>query len=359
MQQPCPISIPCVPCADGNPIAGYGSEIADVPTALSPLPPQVCVGAAFHEVITITGPDTVNGVKTWALTGTLPPGITFFAVSLNGIFNGVLMTPGVYNFTVSIQGSLGGFVQQAYTVAVGGIINAGTLPGGTAGTAYNYTLATEDMISPAFFIIEGALPAGLAMDGNGNITGTPLATGAGTTSLIFAAYDLNSPAMACTAPGTITITIPSINFNLINWGNSPTLFNGTSPPQSGNNTHNTITDNVISFPVQFSSVGFEHQGTLSYTGPSVVCTIIVNGNIPQQLCGGSPIASLKLQIQDETTSTNLLFITAAVPGTYQFTIPNCPTPHLISIGNITLLVAQQCNPSTSANVIIQVFPAYN
>lgn len=172
MQQPCPINIPCIPCADGNPIAGYGSEIDDVPTALSPLPPQVCVGAAFHEVITITGPDTVNGVKTWALKGMLPPGLTFFAVSLNGTLNGVVTTPGVYNFTVSVQGSLGGFVQQAYTVAVAAVTAA--LPGATTGQPYNAQIQTVGFANPFFVKISGALPDGLTLNVNGTVTGAPV-----------------------------------------------------------------------------------------------------------------------------------------------------------------------------------------
>lgn len=50
MQNPCPINVPCVPCADGNPLAGNSSEAPDeaVFTGISFQSPPLPLGTAFQ-----------------------------------------------------------------------------------------------------------------------------------------------------------------------------------------------------------------------------------------------------------------------------------------------------------------------
>jgi hypothetical protein len=131
----------------------------------------VCLNGSFDHTITITGPDTVNGEKIWKLTGTLPPGITFMAVSLKGVFSGTATTPGVYNFTISVTGTLGGFVRQDYTVSVATLTN--TLPGATTGQPYSAAFTVVGFSNPFFVLVSGVLPDGLTLNVNGTVTGTP------------------------------------------------------------------------------------------------------------------------------------------------------------------------------------------
>jgi uncharacterized protein with beta-barrel porin domain len=57
---------------------------------------------------------------------------------------------------------------------------AGTLPGGTVGTAYSHTVTVTGGTAPYTYSVTGTLPAGLSLANNGTISGTPTATGTST-----------------------------------------------------------------------------------------------------------------------------------------------------------------------------------
>ena len=87
---------------------------------------------------------------------------------------------------------------------------------GTVGTTYSVQLAGTGGISPYTWTVASGstLPAGLSLSTAGVISGTPLATGAGTTNVLFQMVDAGTPnAMVTTHTLGVTITAaPAITF---------------------------------------------------------------------------------------------------------------------------------------------------
>ncbi len=101
------------------------------------------------------------------------------------------------------------------TVPAAPAITTGALAAGTVGAAYSATIAGSGGITPyKWTITSGTLPAGLSMNSAGVISGTPTATGVGTTNLTFLLTD-SGTATALTATTTLGLTIdaaPAIGF---------------------------------------------------------------------------------------------------------------------------------------------------
>jgi plastocyanin len=108
-----------------------------------------------------TGTDAAFG------SGLLGPGQTF-SVTFNGL--------GTYNYYCQIHG---------YTIMHGTVsvvaklkITTATLPAAKVGVAFSAKLAASGAVPPyRWKLIEGSLPAGLALTRLGRISGTPTATG--------------------------------------------------------------------------------------------------------------------------------------------------------------------------------------
>jgi hypothetical protein len=100
-------------------------------------------------------------------------------------------------------------------------ITTTSLPGGTVSTTYTTTLAASGGITPyTWSLASGAVPAGLALNSTGIITGTP--TTAGTSSFTVRAADASVPAQ--TATGLLSLTInPAAAGGLIGNTNEGTL----------------------------------------------------------------------------------------------------------------------------------------
>lgn len=322
------------------------------------LPSTATANVPYNATITVTGMDANEGANNWeVLSGMLPPGITFSGSGVTGTFAGTPTVAGIYNFSIGVTGIDGGFVQKFYQLGVMCVLSGGSLPAGVAGTAYSYTFTSQGTVAPVFSIISGALPAGLSMDQNGNITGTPLAAGAGTSNFVVQAQDAGSPAVVCTIPASIAITVPAINFNLMTWG-TPTLFNGSSPPNNQSSSGNAWTANLIAVPVAANFLEWEFLNVviLNYTGAGGQCEVTVTGSLPQQLCNGTPISNLLIHITHQTAGL-ILNVAAAVPGTtYPFTMPASVNQQITMFIGFT--VNQRCT-ATPANVEVQLFPAYN
>ena len=101
------------------------------------------------------------------------------------------------------------------TVPAAPAISTSSIAAGKVGTAFAATLAATGGIPPyTWAISNGTLPAGLAMDATGAISGTPMAGGAGTSNLTFKVTDSGkSTALTATADLGITVAAaPAITF---------------------------------------------------------------------------------------------------------------------------------------------------
>jgi Putative Ig domain len=205
----------------------YGNTQAELlKTCLSDIAGMVCQGEAYNQTITATGMDIDEGANNWELvSGALPPGITFAGSGSTAVLSGTPTALGTFNFTISVTGMDGGYVQKFYTLVVAGISNLAELPAGQLNQPYSFQLTAVGFTDPIFSVAAGsALPPGLTMDDSGLISGTP--TSASSSATVFEVQENDSGAFLCSGTGTITVTggcgaIPNVTHTL-----SLSLFTG-------------------------------------------------------------------------------------------------------------------------------------
>ncbi len=195
-------------------------QVAVSPVAINPTQLQVATSflpsgiqtAPYHASLQATGG---TPPYTWAIiSGNLPPGLT---LSLGGDISGTPTQYGTSYFTVQVTdtksnkatANLSIVIQQVQTLTVTTV----SLPQGTQGVPYSATLAATGGVPPYMWsITAGALPVGLVLSTNGNITGIPLT--AGTAQFTVQAQDSGSPSQKASANLSITINgnpIPVLN----------------------------------------------------------------------------------------------------------------------------------------------------
>jgi hypothetical protein len=164
-------------------------------------------GTAFSFTVTTTGTPT----PTLTEAGTLPSGVTFTANS-NGTAT-LAGTPaatakGAYPITFTARNSTG-TASQAFTLTVNNkpAFTSSAAVTETAGTAFNYTVATSGYPVPK--LTAGTLPAAVSFSDNGNGTGAL----SGTTAIKAGTYTLTVTATNAggTASQTITLTVKAVN----------------------------------------------------------------------------------------------------------------------------------------------------
>jgi hypothetical protein len=143
-------------------------------TTASPLPTGT-LSVAYSQTLVATGG---TAPFTWSLlSGSLPVGLT---LSSNGTISGTPTVPAMpASFRIRVTDSGGLFAVKDFTLTVPwfqvSITTTSPLPG-KVGAAYSYWLGATGGIGPySWSIIGGALPAGLALNSNGRISGTPTA----------------------------------------------------------------------------------------------------------------------------------------------------------------------------------------
>jgi len=128
------------------------------------------VGLAFrYQIVASNSPTSYNATP-------LPAGLS--VSSSTGAITGTPTTAGTTNVTISATNASGtGSTNLAITITSGGggggaapAITSATTATGAVGTAFSYTITATN--SPTKYAASG-LPAGLSLDKNGNISGTP------------------------------------------------------------------------------------------------------------------------------------------------------------------------------------------
>ena len=179
--------------------------------------PNGSQGVAYSQALGTTG-GTGSGRVFSISSGSLPAGLT---MSSAGVISGTPTGNGAFSFTVSVIDDGGNTGSRAYTLNIGAAIltvNPATLPNATLSTPYNQTVIASGGTGPyTFSISSGALPTGLSLASNGNITGTPSAAGAYTFT-VRAIDSVNNT-------GTRTYTV-NVGANILTV-NPTTLPNGT------------------------------------------------------------------------------------------------------------------------------------
>jgi len=147
-------------------------------TTASPLPADV-VGSAYNVSFAATGG---TSPYTWSLASspnTLPNGLT---LGNDGSLTGTPTAAGTYSFQVQVTDSAtpASTATRAFslTIVTPLAITTTSLSGATEGQAYSANLQATGGTTPYSWTVSGgALPAGVTLNPNGSLTGTPFVSG--------------------------------------------------------------------------------------------------------------------------------------------------------------------------------------
>lgn len=153
----------------------------DIDVSPSNLSGSGTTGAGYSQTFTASG-----GAGPYSFTvgaGALPPGLS---LSTGGNLTGTPTTAGLFGFTVRATDANGCAGVEDYQLLINNpacpaiTVNptSAPLPAGTTGAAYNQAFSATGGAAPyAFFVTLGALPNGLSLASNGNLTGSPTTNG--------------------------------------------------------------------------------------------------------------------------------------------------------------------------------------
>lgn len=186
---------------------------------------------------------------TYSVTsGGLPPGIT---LSNGGVFSGTPTSNGTFNFVVRVQDNTPTSSVFNLSITINSttlLITTSTLPAGSVGSPYSASIAATGGTQPYGFSLNGgALPSGMVLSPNGQLSGSPTQSG----SFLFGvrvtdnlgATATQNFSIEITGSGTLTIvtaSLPGAQLNqlynasvLISGGVLPytvTIISGSLPP---------------------------------------------------------------------------------------------------------------------------------
>jgi YVTN family beta-propeller protein len=168
-----------------------GAVTSTVPVGSSPT--GIAVNAVTGTVfVTNAGSDSVSVIDsaTDTVTSTVLVGANPTGIAVNVVTN-----------TIYLANELGGSVSVISALAVAPAITTGSLPAGTAGSAYGSTVDASGYPAPVFTVSSGTLPGGVVLDATtGAISGTPTAAGSAT-------FTITATNSAGTDSRTFTVTV--------------------------------------------------------------------------------------------------------------------------------------------------------
>ncbi len=172
-----------------------------------PTLPNLVAGQRYEQLLTASG-----GTQEYrfAITdGALPSGLTLSAA---GLIAGTSNASGSFPFTVTVTDGRGCPGMRTYTLSAGCApitLSPASLPNGVTGALYTQTISVSGGGTYNFTRV-GALPPGLTLAANGNLSGTPTAAGRFEFTVI-----ATDPATNCAGQQgyVVTITCPTITIN--------------------------------------------------------------------------------------------------------------------------------------------------
>lgn len=172
----------CVRCLrDSDCPAGSACVAGDCgPPPLAILPQELPPGQV--EVAYLFRLEAANGTAPYAWTlleGELPPGMLFFD---NGTLDGTPRAAGRFAFRVAVEDADGGRAEAAFELVIHGeglvITTNSPLRRGEEGEAYSVRFEAIGGTPPyGWLVVDGALPEGLVLTADGNLSGTPSEVG--------------------------------------------------------------------------------------------------------------------------------------------------------------------------------------
>ncbi|MCA1713630.1 MAG: autotransporter domain-containing protein, partial [Gammaproteobacteria bacterium] len=258
-----------------------------------------------------------------------------------------------------------------------------TLPGGTAGTAYNQTITASGGTAPyTFAVTAGSLPAGLSLSASGVLSGTP--TAAGTFNFTVTATDANG--FTGTQGYAITIAAPSIVLApaALPNGTAGTAYNQTITASGGTAPYTfAVIAGALPPGLTLSASGVLSgtptlPGTYSFTvratdqngftgNQAYAVTILIPGGVPQAVSRQvSTLMDVPVQVDLTAGATggpfvaaNILSVTPAGTATVaqvgaNYIMTFTPAPGFVGVATVTFTVSSQYATSPPATITINV-----
>ena len=178
-------------------------------------------------------------------------------------------------------------------------VGPGTLPNGTAGTAYNQTVTQSGATgTPSFTISSGSLPPGLSLNsGTGAITGTPTTNGAYT----FTVLVTGGNGCVGSTQYTVTINCPTITLSpgTLPGGTVGAAYNQAVTKTGGTGTYTWSYTGTLPPGITFNTTTGTFSGTPTTTGTysNIVVTATGNGT-----CTGTQTYSITIGCPTITVS---------------------------------------------------------
>lgn len=139
----------------------FGAPLTVSPTSL----PPVVAGSPYN--VTITPSDGSAPYHFSLAAGLLPPGLTLSTAPANATLSGTAGAFSDYDFTLAIGDSVGAERYLRGLSLPDTVARGSNLPLSPPGSTGPYSIA----------ILSGALPPGMVIDSNGNLTGNPSQSG--------------------------------------------------------------------------------------------------------------------------------------------------------------------------------------
>ena len=181
----------------------YNLHVASPLLIAPPVAADGVLNAPYTLTLTATGG---TGNQSWTLvSGSLPSGLSLSASGLiSGTPTQVNPAGNTLTFQVQDSGSPAQLASVTFTIRIAAALNIitapGALPDAIIGVPYSFTFQSNGGITPVSWgLASGQLPAGLTLNSNGTVSGTPTATGSFTFTV--QAGDASSPSQ------TITINV--------------------------------------------------------------------------------------------------------------------------------------------------------
>ncbi|HIJ86309.1 MAG TPA: S8 family serine peptidase [Desulfuromonadales bacterium] len=143
--------------------------------------PDGTTGSIYSHTLSSSGG---YGAYSWNVSaGTLPQGLN---LSADGIISGTPTTAGSSNITFLVTDSSSNSTSQSFTISIISnlAVSSNILSSGIAGSPYSQTIgATGGYGSYSWSLASGTLPAGLVLNANGIISGTPTEAGSSSSTV--------------------------------------------------------------------------------------------------------------------------------------------------------------------------------
>jgi uncharacterized protein (TIGR03437 family) len=213
-----------------------------------------------------------SGSYTYSSSGTVP-GLTFSA----GVLSGTPTQSGKFSFSVTVKDNLGYTSNNNYTLAISPpslSITTTSLPPGNVNSSYSASLSAAGGTPPYTWSATpaNALPAGLTLASNGNITGSPTNSGA------FSFTATVTDASGATASASLSISIQGSTLSITTTSPLPPALSGRpySVTFGATGGVSPYTFSVSSSDPQLTASGATLSGTpINATGSPVTYNVSV------------------------------------------------------------------------------------